>query len=124
MIDKPFIPPWNELRAFAPELWLIAAIVAVLLTPFFTRKSNAICALVTLVGLALALLSALIVGVSGDVVGPHFRGLLVADHLAVLWKVLLLIFVIGIVFMWFSTTASSMHEGDGPEFFTLLLGAT
>ena len=26
--------------------------------------------------------------------------------------------------MWFGTTAATMHEGDGPEFFTLLLGAT
>src|SRR5262245_18628292 len=105
VIDKPFIPPWNELRAFAPELCLIAAIVAVLLTPFFTRRSNAICALVTLVGLTVALICALVVGVSGDVVGPHFRGLMVTDHLSVLWKSLLLVFVIGIVFMWFSVTA-------------------
>ena len=80
--------------------------------------------MVTLIGLAAALLSALIVNTSGTVVGEHFRGLLVADQLAILWKILLLIFVIGIVMMWFSTTASSMHEGDGPEFFTLLLGAT
>ena len=123
-IDKPFIPPWTELRPFAPELWLIAAIVAVLIAPFFTRKSNAICALVALAGLGLALISALVVGVDEGVVGTHFRGMFVADHLSVLWKTLLLLFVIGIVFMWFSTTASTMHEGDGPEFFTLLLGAT
>jgi NADH-quinone oxidoreductase subunit N len=124
VIDKPFIPAWSELRAFAPELWLIVTIVAVLLTPFFTRKSNAICALVAIAGLSVALLSALIVNTSGTVIGEHFRGLLVADQLSLLWKVMLLLFVIGIVIMWFSTTASSMHEGDGPEFFALLLGAT
>jgi NADH-quinone oxidoreductase subunit N len=38
--------------------------------------------------------------------------------------VLLLVFVAGVVLMWFSTTRSTMHEGDGPEFFTLLLVAT
>lgn len=124
MIDKPFIPAWTELRAFAPELWLIAAIIAVLITPFFTRKSNAICALVALIGLSLALVSSLVVGVGENVVGLHLAKLLVVDHVAVLWKVLLLIFAIGIILMWFSTTASTMHEGDGPEFFTLLLGAT
>jgi NADH-quinone oxidoreductase subunit N len=124
MIDKPFIPAWSELRAFSPELWLIAAIIAVLLAPFFTRRSNAICALVALVGLSAALISAIVVGVSGDVVGGHFRGMLVVDPLSILWKSMLLLFVIGIIFMWFSTTASTMHEGDGPEFFTLLLGAT
>jgi NADH-quinone oxidoreductase subunit N len=37
---------------------------------------------------------------------------------------MLLLFTIGIIVMWFSTTASTMHEGDGPEFFTLLLSAT
>src|SRR5205814_2842940 len=37
---------------------------------------------------------------------------------------MLVLFVFGIILMWFSTTASTMHEGDGPEFFTLLLGAT
>ena len=50
--------------------------------------------------------------------------MLVADHFAVLWKAMLLMFTIGVILMWFSTTASTMHEGDGPEFFTLLLGAT
>lgn len=122
-IDKPFIPAWSELRPFAPELWLIGTILAVLLAPFFTRKSNTICGLVALAGLALALISAIAVGTEG-IVGSHLRGLLVADQMSVLWKILLLVFTMGIVLMWFSTTASSMHEGDGPEFFALLLGAT
>src|SRR5581483_12033773 len=39
-------------------------------------------------------------------------------------KLMLLLFTIGIVLMWLATTSSRMHEGDGPEFFTLLLGAT
>jgi NADH-quinone oxidoreductase subunit N len=56
--------------------------------------------------------------------GTHFRGLLVTDSFAVMWKAMLLLFVAGIIVMWFATTSSTMHEGDGPEFFTLLLGAT
>lgn len=123
MIDKPFIPGFLELRAIAPELVLVAAIIAVLLTPFFTRKSNTICALVALAGLGLALIAALAIGTEG-VVGDHLRGLIITDHLSVLWKVLLYTFVIGVILMWFSTTAATMHEGDGPEFFVLLLGAT
>ena len=35
-----------------------------------------------------------------------------------------LLVVMGIILMWFSVSAWNMHEGDGPEFFTLLLGAT
>lgn len=127
-IDKPFIPGWSGggvgLRPFTAELWLIGTIVAVLLTPFFTRKSNIACAAVALVGLVIAFVSVWIVNADASVIGVHFRGLLVSDQMAVLWKLMLLLFTIGIVLMWLATTASKMHEGDGPEFFTLLLGAT
>jgi NADH-quinone oxidoreductase subunit N len=127
-IDKPFIPGWTDpgvgLRPFAPELWLIGAIVAVLIVPFFTRRSNLACAATALIGLICALLATMIVGTSEGVVGSHFRGLLVVDPVAVFFKGLLFLFVIGIILMWLCTTASSMHEGDGAEFFTLLLGAT
>jgi NADH-quinone oxidoreductase subunit N len=50
--------------------------------------------------------------------------MLICDSPAILWKILLVMFVIGIIVMWFATTSSTMREGDGPEFFTLLLGAT
>src|SRR3954465_12039069 len=65
-IEKPFIPGWSGaggagLRPFTAELWLIATIVAVLLTPFFTRRSNIACALVSLAGLVAAFLSVWIV---------------------------------------------------------------
>src|SRR4051794_6100488 len=127
IIDKPFIPGWDTpgglgLKPFIGELWVIATIVAVLLTPFFTRRSNVACALVSMVGLVLGFVSLLAIGNDSSIVGVHFRGLLVADQFAVLWKLMLLLFVFGIILMWFSTTAASMHEGDGPEFFTLLLG--
>jgi len=121
-IGTPLIPDWTQLRPFVAELWLIATIVAVLLTPFFVKRSNSACGLVALLGLLLAFVGVLTVGTGGA--GEHFRGLLVSDPVAVFWKGLLLLFVMGIVLMWFSTTAPSMHQGDGPEFFTLLLGAT
>src|SRR5258706_3273315 len=123
-VGTPFIPPWSELKPFVADLWLIVTIVGVLLTPFFTRKSNIACALVALAGLAAALLSLILVKAGSDVVGTHLRGLLVADGFAILWKAMLLIFVMGVILMWLSVSAWSMHEGDGPEFFTLLLGAT
>src|SRR5204862_6476344 len=77
-----------------------------------------------LAGLIIALVSLIVVTAGGGVTGSHFRGLLVIDPFALMWKGMLLVFVIGVIIMWFSTTASKMHEGDGPEFFTLLLGAT
>src|SRR5207237_1890863 len=104
------------------DLWLVATIVAVLITPFFFRRANAACALVALGGLLLALVSLLAVGPGQG--SERFRPMLVADGAAFFWKVLLLLFVMGVILMWFSTVAGEMHEGDGPEFFALLLGAT
>src|SRR5881227_710868 len=104
-IGTPFIPHWPQLKPFVVDLWLIATIVAVLLTPFFTRKSNIACALVALGGLAAALLSLVIVGAGPDVVGTHLRGLLVADGFSILWKAMLLVFVMGVILMWLSVSA-------------------
>ena len=124
-IGLPFIPGWGDLRPFVADLWLIAAIVAVLLTPFFvTARSNAACGVVALIGLALAFVSQIAVAGAEGVMGEHFRGILVIDPLAILWKLLLLLFVAGVIVMWFTTVSSTMHEGDGPEFFALLLSAT
>src|SRR5258705_817850 len=121
-IGRPVLPGGGELAPFAPELILIAAIVGVLLTPFFTRRSNAATALVSLAGLILALFSLIWAKDAG--LGDRFIPMLINDHYAVLWKLMLYVFVIGVILMWFSTTSSMMHEGDGPEFFTLMIGAT
>lgn len=123
MIDKPFIPSAFELRPFSAEIVLILTIIAVLLAPFFTRRSNALCAAISIVGLLIALVLEVFLGTGGQF-GDRFRGLLIVDPFSQLWKIMLLLFTIGIIVMWFSTTASTMHEGDGPEFFTLLLSAT
>src|SRR2546423_7175976 len=94
IIGKPFIPGWNDpgasLRPFIAELILIVTIVAVLLTPFFTRKSNIATALVALAGIIIAMISLFFADASA-VIGPQFRGLLVSDPTAVFWKGLLLL---------------------------------
>src|SRR5207237_2437997 len=102
-IGLPYIPGWDELRPFVAELWLVATVVAVLLTPFFVRRPNAACAVVTITGLTLALLSLVAVGAAAWSGGERFKPMLVTDAVAYFWKVLLLLFVIGIVLMWFST---------------------
>src|SRR6266850_2783828 len=121
-IGRPVLPGGSELAPFSPELILIGTIVGVLLTPFFTKRSNAAAALVSLAGLIMALFSLIWAKDAG--LGERFLPMLINDHYAVLWKLMLFIFVIGVILMWFSTTSSMMHEGDGPEFFTLLIGAT
>src|SRR5438094_193211 len=115
-IGLPFIPGWGELRPFAAELCIIATIIAVLITPFFVRRANRAWGTVAFVGLAVAFVAVLVVGGGPGVVGVHFRGMLVMDRFAMLWKLLLLLFPGGIVLMWFSTSAAAMHEGDGRNF--------
>lgn len=122
-IGRPYIPGWDQLAPFVGELWLIASIAAVLLTPFFVRRANLACSVVALAGVVLALMSLLFVSASHDV-GSFHRGLLVADDVAFLWKVLLLMFVGGVILLYWSAASTDMHEGDAAEFFTLLLGAT
>src|SRR6184192_1840050 len=89
-IGTPFIPGWTELRPF----------VAVLLAPFFTNRSNYVCAAVALAGVALAFVSQIAVGTGEGIIGEHFRGVLVADHFAIFWKLMLLLFVAGVILMW------------------------
>jgi NADH-quinone oxidoreductase subunit N len=122
-IGLPFIPGWHELRPFIADLILIGTIVAILITPFFTRPqfSNAAAGVVALAGVCIAFLALLVFGTGA--IGLHFRGLLVSDNFAWLWKCLLMLFTAGVIVMWFVTSMTTMHEGDGPEFFTLLIGA-
>ena len=112
-ISNPVLPNWTDLRPFVAEAWLIAAMVAVLITPFFTRRLNWPCAAIALAGLALAFLSNLLLALSPEPLGQHLAGMLVADQFSLAWKGLLLLFVIGILIMWMTTTARTMHEGDG-----------
>jgi NADH-quinone oxidoreductase subunit N len=124
IIGAPFVPTLDQLRPFAAEAWLVCTIVAVLIAPFFTRRANFVCGGIALVGVLFALATLVFIGSGPDVVGQHFRGMLLFDPVSFFWKIILLVFVAGVIVMWFATTAATLHEGDGPEFFTLPLGAT
>ncbi len=119
----PFIPASDDLRPFLAELWLVVGIAGNLLVPFATRRPNAVCAAVTLAALLFATGSLISIGAPGDGV-LHFRGMLVFDSTALVAKITLLLFVVGVVVLWLGHSGRSLREGDGPEFFTLLLGST
>lgn len=125
-LTGPILPSWTAdgrmLRAFAPELSLVAAIIATLIVPFFTRKANKAAGAVALAGIGLALITLLASRAWGD--GTQFSGMLVADPLGAYWKAILLVFAGGVALMWFASTGPMMRAGDGPEFFTLLLVST
>jgi NADH-quinone oxidoreductase subunit N len=122
-IGRPYIPGWADLSPFIVEGWLTLTLVGLLLAPFFARRRNLASFLVALAGLTVALISLCWVNVPVTTTAP-LRGILIADAFALFWKAMLIIFTIGVLFIWRSTTSSDMREGDGPEFFTLLIGAT
>jgi NADH-quinone oxidoreductase subunit N len=123
-IGRPYIPGWADLGPFVVEGWLIVTLVGLLLAPFFARRRNLACFMVAVAGLTAALVSLCWVGVPATTGSAPLRGILIADPFAMLWKAMLIVFTIGVLFLWRSATASEMREGDGPEFFTLLIGAT
>lgn len=122
-LGLPFIPASGDLAPVAPELILIGTVIAVLIAPFFRHRSNSLCALISLAGLLAAFLASISTA-THTAAGPLFRGLLVTDSLAIYWKSILTLFSLGVVLMWFGVSRTGMHEGDGPEYFTLLLSAT
>ncbi len=121
---SPFIPDSDDLRPFSAEIWLIIGIAANLLLPLAVRRPNRVCAGVTLAVLLMGAGSLLGMGQGARWTGPHLRGLLLFDSTAYLWKLILLLFVAGVVLLWLDHSGRKLRQGDGPEFFVLLLGAT
>jgi NADH-quinone oxidoreductase subunit N len=105
-------------------MFLIATAVAVLLVPFFVRRPNGAAGTVSLIGLAIALISLLVIHPTNEAVSGRFAGMLTADGVAFFWKVLLLIFTLGVTLLWFTAGREHTRQGDGPEFFLLLICAT
>ena len=124
VIASPFIPTGADIRPFSAEICLIGGIAANLMVPFLTRRSNYACAITTLVALFAGLISLTSSGSGPAASGEHLRGLLMFDSTAHAWKLILLLFVMGVVILWMGHSGRSLRQGDGPEFFVLLLGAT
>ena len=124
-ISKPYIPGRADLGPFVAECALIGTMIAVLITPFFAKRRNSATFLVTLAGVAASLITLLVYGIpqasGGDL---PLKGILISDAFSTLWKAMLLVFVLGVLLLWRAVAADRTPEGDGPEFFTLLVGAT
>ena len=122
--SAPFIPSADDLRPFAAEICLIGGIAANLIVPFATRRPNFVCAAVTLAALLFGVICLMLLGNFSATSTTQFHGFLVSDSVACTWKLILLLFVAGVVVMWRGNSGRSLRQGDAPEFFTLLLGST
>ncbi len=120
----PFIPSGADLRSLAAETGLTIGIVAVLFAALAWPRNNARAGVTALLALVASLIGLIACAPHASHPTMLLRGMLLTDAPAVLFKGLLLLFTIGVVLLWRSTTASAMRPGDASEFFVLLLGAT
>ena len=121
------LPKWEELRLVGPEIWLTLTMCAVVIVPFIRRRGIVLPVVTALIGLVLALVSALPLGPQYINVGAGtlvFSGALAIDPFSQFFKVLLLVFVVFIVIQWLMTSRHETDDRDAPDFLCLLLGAT
>ncbi len=121
-----FLTP-DMLRLFSPELALVATLVVILVAPLIFGRSSRVAGWIALVGACVTIW--LTLSVAGEVRGggrsglapQSAAGMLILDNLSVYFKVILMLFMVGVTVLWF--IGSSEKEDRGEEFFVLLVGS-
>jgi len=129
-----WLPNISELKLFAPELTLLATVLAVLIIPVFAGRSSYLAAFVAMIG---AIASLLVSGATVELVAGGGRGgltppgqapMLVADRLTVFFRIFLLMLLVMIIWLWSCGRAEAERQrrvvgsaAFSHEFFTLLL---
>ena len=117
----------SDLFLFSPELAMVGTLVLLLIAPLVAGRSTTMAGRIALFGaLVTVVLSIRVAGevAEGGVSGlapPEAAGMLILDRLTVYFKILLMLFLAGIIALWFIGSADS--ERHGTEFFILLLGS-
>ena len=117
------IPSASDLSAISAEATVVCTIVAMLIAAMVSpKRSNLTSGAIALAGVVVAWF---VVSFHASIhTGAAFSNAIISDSSAVLWKQMLLIFVIGVIGVWFTSTRIAMRDGEAPEFFTLLLSST
>ena len=117
----------RDLLLFSPLLALICTMLAVVACPIVVGRRTTTVAGVAVVGLVITFVLALRVmsevadaGVSGLSTAAG-SGILIADNLSIIFQVILLVFMGGVLLLWW--IGSAEKERDAPEFFILLIGS-
>lgn len=114
----------QQLTGLAPELWLIAGMCAVLLTPFLRRHRFTLPTMA-----AVGCLLAAVVFTLGTLTreagtpGAIFSGMFVIDPFSQFFKVMLFLFALLVLTQWMLLSRSKTHELDVPDYLCLFLGA-
>lgn len=116
------VPSGRDWVALESEIVLTIAVIGILVWPVVTgRRSWRVSGFIAGVGVIVAYGLTWIRSIEP---GYIFRGLLVHDPAAVFWEQILLLFMVGVVGLWFLVTRRYVKPGDSPEFFTLMLIST
>ncbi len=127
MFESFWFPTLTDLYWFSPELALVATLVTILIAPLILGRSPRNAAWIALAGVVVTIFLTLRVAVevrTGGVSGlapPAAGGMLILDNLTVYFKIVLMLFLAGVITLWFIGPAS--REGSGEEFFVLLIGS-
>ena len=125
--------PWagvdvgEQLFYFSPMIILVCTMLALVACPIVLGRGPRLIASVAAIGVVLAFCAALRVagmvadgGMSG--LSPHAgAGMLIADNLSVWFQLFLMVFLGGVMWLWW--IGGPDRERNAPEFFVLLLGS-
>lgn len=136
VLGNIWMPGGADLRLISPELALVATLAAMLIVPIITGRGNQLSAGIALVGSLAALIAsaALLYGpvqaaALGGMSPAGTTPMLVADKLAVFFKIFLMVFLVLVTWLWLIGVWSASPgvgrdpagEKNGAEFFVLLL---
>ncbi len=121
------IPIGEHLFLFSPMIALICTMLAIVAAPIILGRSARTIAMIATLGIVVTFVLSLRVvdavsqgGVSGLSTQPG-AGLLIVDNLSAGFQLVLVVFLAGIVWLWWMGSATG--ERNAPEFFILLLGS-
>ncbi|MGB2986279.1 MAG: proton-conducting transporter membrane subunit, partial [Phycisphaerae bacterium] len=121
------VPVGEHLFHFSPMIALVCTMLAVVACPIVLgRGARTIAVIVSLGVLATFVLTLRVAGAVADGgmsgLSPQVgSGMLIADNLSVCFQIILLVFLAGVIWLWWLGSADS--ERNAPEFFILLLGS-
>ena len=125
--------PWaniavgEHLSLFSPMIALVCTMLAIVLTPIVLGRRTRPVATVAAIGVIVAFILSLRVAgkvADGGVSGLSTQvgsGILIADNLSAAFQIILMVFLAGVMCLWWMGSASS--ERNAPEFFVLLIGS-
>jgi NADH-quinone oxidoreductase subunit N len=114
----------NQIRSVLPELVMTIGIGGVLAAALAVPRWATQAALFVAVATLMSALTVLFYAQNDQLTAAAFNGLLILDPFAWLLKLIILLFTLLMVAFWWTHRRVGLGEGNGPEFFTLLLTAT